>query len=142
MPRYIASGDGEAGSTGAYGAVTFRSGSFRTGVESSGRGASSLRGWYIETCMGADVDRPQQPFVIRYGIAVASVGLALLVTLALRGFERSSVLFLVAVLVSSWYAGLGAGLTATVLSVLALDFFFLPTIYSLDFGSATWVWLA
>jgi signal transduction histidine kinase len=92
--------------------------------------------------MGADVDRPQQHWVIRYGIAVASVGLALAINLALRGFEHSSVLFLVAVLVSSWYAGLGAGLAATLLSTLALDFFFFPTVYSLDFGPATWVWLA
>ena len=51
-------------------------------------------------------------------------------------------MFLAAVLVSSWYAGRGAGLTATVLSTLALDFFFLPNFYSLDFGPSTWVWLA
>jgi signal transduction histidine kinase len=89
------------------------------------------------------VSRPQKPFVIRYGIAVASVGLALLINLFLNNLEQiPSVVFLAAVLVSSWYAGLGAGLTATVLSTLALDFFFLPTTYSLDFGPATWVWLA
>ncbi|HEY3571316.1 MAG TPA: ATP-binding protein [Thermoanaerobaculia bacterium] len=86
---------------------------------------------------------PQKPFVIRYGIAVASVGLALVINLLLKNLEQiPSVLFLAAVLVSSWYGGLGAGLTATVLSTLALDFFFLPTTYSLDFGPATWVWLA
>jgi len=89
------------------------------------------------------VSRPQKPFVIRYGIAVASVGLALAINLLLKNWEQiPSVVFLAAVLVSSWYGGLGAGLTATVLSTLALDFFFLPTTYSLDFGPATWVWLA
>jgi signal transduction histidine kinase len=81
--------------------------------------------------------------VIRYGLAVASVGLALGINLLLNRLEEiPSVLFLAAVLVSSWYGGLGAGLTATVLSTLALDFFFLPTTYSLDFGPGTWVWLA
>lgn len=86
--------------------------------------------------------------MIRYGIAVASVGLALAINFLLDKFEQihldqihPSVLFLAAVLVSSWYGGLGAGITATVLSTLALDFFFLPTTYSLDFGPATWVWL-
>lgn len=89
------------------------------------------------------MSRSQKPFVIRYGIAVASVGLALGINLLLKNWEQiPSVLFLAAVLVSSWYGGLGAGLTATVLSTLALDFFFLPTTYSLDFGPATWVWLA
>jgi signal transduction histidine kinase len=81
--------------------------------------------------------------VTRYGVAVASVGLALLINLSLNKLEQiPSVVFLAAVLVSSWYAGLGAGLTATVLSTLALDFFFLPDFYSLDFGPTTWVWLA
>jgi signal transduction histidine kinase len=90
------------------------------------------------------VSRPQKPFVIRYGIAVASVGLALAINLLLNRLEEiPSVLFLAAVLVSSWYGGLGAGLTATVLSTLGLDFYFLPDLHSrsLDFGPATWVWL-
>ncbi len=88
------------------------------------------------------MSRPQKPLVIRYGIAVASVGLALAINLLLNRLEEiPSVLFLAAVLVSSWYGGLGAGVTATILSTLALDFFFLPTVYSLDFGPATWVWL-
>ena len=88
------------------------------------------------------MSRPLKPFVVRYGIAIASVGLALLINLSLDKLEQlPSVVFLAAVLVSSWYAGLGPGLMATVLSTLALDFFFLPDFYSLDFGPATWVWL-
>ncbi len=80
---------------------------------------------------------------MRYGAAVAAVALTLSVNLLLRGMEQiPSVLFLVAVLASSWYAGLGPGLLATVLSTLALDFFFLPNLYSLDFGPGTWIWLA
>ena len=45
-------------------------------------------------------------------------------------------------LISSWYGGVGGGLTATVLSTLVLDDFFFPNLYFLDFGPATWVWLA
>jgi hypothetical protein len=56
------------------------------------------------------VSRPQKPFLIRYGIAVASVGLALAINLLLKNLEQiPSVLFLAAVLISSWYGGLGRG---------------------------------
>jgi signal transduction histidine kinase len=92
---------------------------------------------------GGRVTRPASSLVLRYGIAVGSVALALGVNLSLSHLEQTpSVVFLVAVLVSSWYAGLEGGLTATVLSTLALDYFFIPNLYSLDFGAATWVWLA
>jgi K+-sensing histidine kinase KdpD len=43
-------------------------------------------------------------------------------------------LFLAAVVVASWYGGLAAGLLATALSGLAIDFLFLPPIYSLGLG--------
>lgn len=89
------------------------------------------------------MSRPALSFVVRYSVAVGSVALALLVNLFLNRLEQiPSVVFLAAVLVSSWYGGLEGGLTATVLSTLALDFFFIPDLYSLDFGPATWVWLA
>lgn len=88
------------------------------------------------------MSRPVRSFLIRYSVAVSSVALALLINLSLSRLEQiPSVVFLAAVLISSWYAGLGAGLTATVLSTLALDFFFLPDLYSLDLGPSTWIWL-
>ncbi len=89
------------------------------------------------------MSRPASSFVIRYSIAVGSVALALSINLILSNLEQiPTVVFLATVLISSWYAGLGGGLTATVLSTLALDYFFIPNLYSLDFGAATWVWLA
>jgi serine phosphatase RsbU (regulator of sigma subunit) len=43
-------------------------------------------------------------------------------------------LLLLPVLLSAWYGGLGPGLFTAVLSYMTLNYFFLPTIYSLDPG--------
>jgi two-component system, LuxR family, sensor kinase FixL len=74
--------------------------------------------------------RPLTP-VWRYGIAIVSVGAALLVTLALRHPEIRGPLFVPAILVSAWYGGLGPGLLAAGLSVLAIDVLILPPLYTL-----------
>ncbi len=68
-----------------------------------------------------------RPWAVRYGAAVALVGLALLVKLLLDYLidERSPFLLLfVAVMASTLFGGLGPGLTAVALSTLATDFFF------------------
>ena len=70
-------------------------------------------------------------WVLRYGIALPSVGAALLLTLALGRAEIRGPLFVPAILISAWYGGLGPGLVAAALSVFAIDFFLLPPRYSL-----------
>ena len=70
-------------------------------------------------------------WVWRYGIAIPSVGAALLVTLALGRPEIRGPLFVPAILISAWYGGLGPGLFAAALSVLAIDFFIIPPRYTL-----------
>ncbi|MFB2768085.1 ATP-binding protein [Pelatocladus sp. BLCC-F211] len=69
----------------------------------------------------------------RYGVAILTVLLALLLTQSLWLLHRFSAypLFFAAVMVSSWYGGLEPGLMATVLSALACAYFFLPPLYSL-----------
>ncbi|MFQ4144517.1 ATP-binding protein [Chlorogloeopsis sp. ULAP02] len=69
----------------------------------------------------------------RYGVAILTVLLALLLTQSLWLMHRFSAypLFFAAVMVSSWYGGLEPGLLATVLSALACGYFFLPPLYSL-----------
>jgi signal transduction histidine kinase len=75
--------------------------------------------------------------LLRHGVGVLSVGLALPLTELLTPLESvPSLPFLAAVAVSSWYGGLRQGLLATALSVLALDFFFVPPVYSLGVGLA------
>jgi two-component system sensor kinase FixL len=75
--------------------------------------------------------RPPVTWVWRYGIAIASVGAALLLTLALKRPEIRGPLFVPAILISAWYGGLGPGLLAAGLSVLAIDIFLIPPLYTL-----------
>jgi PAS domain S-box-containing protein len=76
---------------------------------------------------GAVMTRSTRPWAVRYGTALAIVGLALLVKLLLAYLidERTPfLLFYVAVMASTLLGGLGPGMTAVVLSTLATDFFF------------------
>ena len=70
-----------------------------------------------------------------YGATIPLVGLAVIVTVLLSPLERvPSTVFFAAVAVSARYGGLGAGLLATLLSMLALDYFFIPPVYALGVG--------
>ncbi|HYX18398.1 MAG TPA: PAS domain S-box protein [Nostoc sp.] len=64
--------------------------------------------------------------LLHYGIALVSFALALGATLLLKTYltPTPAALFYVAVMVSAWYGGLGPGLLATVLSSLAINYFF------------------
>jgi len=67
--------------------------------------------------------------LLRYGLAVLLSGLALWLTLLLSNPStepKTSLLFLAAVMFSSWYGGLGPGLLATFLAALAGAYYFLP----------------
>jgi PAS domain S-box-containing protein len=70
------------------------------------------------------------PSWYRYGVAVLAVGLILLLRLLLGpGITPQSPFLLLgggAVMVAAWFGGLGPGLLATALGVLAGDYFFLP----------------
>jgi PAS domain S-box-containing protein len=76
----------------------------------------------------------------RYGLAVASVGVALGASLLLQyfglqvgsGLRVAAVpLLLFAVAITAWYGGLGPALLAVVLSSLCFDYFFVPPLYDL-----------
>ena len=74
-----------------------------------------------------------RPPVLRYAISIASVAAALSLASLLpsRADPSHFTLFFAAVMVSAWYGGLGAGLLATILSALSLDFFFIAPIHSI-----------
>jgi PAS domain S-box-containing protein len=63
----------------------------------------------------------------------AAVGAGLLVDRFLHSAPFVS-LFLCAVFLAAWLGGLGPGLLATGLSILAFDYFFISTVHSLVFG--------
>jgi PAS domain S-box-containing protein len=61
--------------------------------------------------------------ILRYGVAIASVALALLTTLALNRPGIRGTPFIPAIIVTAWYGGMGPGLFAAGLSLLAMDHF-------------------
>jgi PAS domain S-box-containing protein len=71
--------------------------------------------------------------VLRYGIAVLSVSVALGVSLLLERFHFRNVadpLFLFAIAIAVWYAGIGPAIVAVVLSGLADTYFFIEPLYA------------
>src|SRR6266436_437609 len=71
------------------------------------------------------------PTILRYGIAVLSVAIAIGLDLfLLRHFDAILTPFLFAVAATVWYAGTGPGVLAIVLSVLSLNYFFLHSFFS------------
>jgi signal transduction histidine kinase len=82
--------------------------------------------------------------VLRYLVAVWTVGLAFAATLLISPLVQPGVspLFLLAVMISAWRGGMGAGLLATALSALASAFVFLPPTYSLRIDRDDWQQLA
>jgi PAS domain S-box-containing protein len=73
------------------------------------------------------------PAILRYGIAVLSVAIAIgLGFFLLQHFEAKLTPFLFAVAATVWYAGTGPGVLAIALSVLSLKYFFLRPAFSLS----------
>jgi PAS domain S-box-containing protein len=79
---------------------------------------------------------PRQPLMLTYGVAVLSVITALIISLWMQmklGQQSTPIvaLFLCAVMFSAWFGGVGPGLLAMIVSLLAFDYYFLNPIYSL-----------
>jgi PAS domain S-box-containing protein len=70
-----------------------------------------------------------------YAIVAVGVTTAIIANLLLETSLQTSptlFLFLCAIIFAAWFGGVGPGLAATALSILAFDYFFLPPIHSLD----------
>jgi signal transduction histidine kinase len=79
---------------------------------------------------------PKQPLILRYGVAVLSVTAILIITLWMRmklGQLSTPIvgLFLCSVMFSAWFGGIGPGLLAIALSLLAIDYYFVTPFNSL-----------
>ena len=67
-----------------------------------------------------------------YAVAALSVGIAAVITLKLESFiKHTTTLFFCSVMLSSWYGGIWPGAFAALLSVVALDYYFIPPLYAL-----------
>jgi signal transduction histidine kinase len=82
--------------------------------------------------------------VWRYGMALFFVALALGAEKLLQHFFPYPflLLFFAAVLASGWYGGAGPGLFAVVLSIFAVDYFFIPPLDSLVINAAAMAYCA
>jgi PAS domain S-box-containing protein len=79
------------------------------------------------------------PVLLRYGLAVASVVVALGPAIVLQHYKFREVefpLLLFAVAVTAWYAGVGPATVTIVLSSACFDYFFTEPLYSLYFTFA------
>jgi signal transduction histidine kinase len=93
---------------------------------------------------GGDPHRPRvtRPALVRYSLAFFTSALALLLTLLytrLIGTTAPFILFFAAVVVSSWYGGLGPGLLAIAIAALVTDYFFLPPTQSLHMTQSSFL---
>jgi PAS domain S-box-containing protein len=72
--------------------------------------------------------------LLRYAVAVLSVAAALVAARLFYTYVQSTPfvsLFLCAVMLAAWFGGAGPGLLATALSVVSLDYYFVPPLDSL-----------
>jgi PAS domain S-box-containing protein len=72
---------------------------------------------------------------LSYAVAALVVTAAVIASLLLDTYLQAFptlFLFLCAIIFATWFGGVGPGLTATALSILAFDYFFLAPIYSLN----------
>lgn len=81
-----------------------------------------------------DIPKSRATSVIaRYGLAFVCVGVALLATYFLQPNGLVVPLFFLALILASWFGGIGPGLLTALLSTLSVDYFFLPPVYSFKF---------
>jgi two-component system CheB/CheR fusion protein len=83
------------------------------------------------------------PLVLRYAISLASVAAAFALAYLVPALRPTgTALFLAGIMIAAWVGGMGPGLVATLLSVLLLDYFFVPKLHAVDLGPAVTVSLA
>ena len=72
--------------------------------------------------------------VWQYGLAIATVAIALLITKSLERYTDITPLFYAAVVICAWFGGMGPGLLAVVLATFSIEYFLVPPLYSLNLG--------
>ena len=73
--------------------------------------------------------------VWRFFLAIVTVAVALLITRWLEPYTDITPLFYAAIVVSAWFGGRGPGLLAVLLSGVAIDYYFVPPLYTFGLGS-------
>jgi C4-dicarboxylate-specific signal transduction histidine kinase len=80
----------------------------------------------------SDRIRTRTQLLLSYVVAAVSAGIAAVITIELGSVvKHTATLFFCSVMLSSWYGGLWPGVFAALLSVVALDYYFIPPLYAL-----------
>jgi len=87
----------------------------------------------VKISTGKEIKRIDR-IIPRYVFAVLAAVLALVLTCWANSKSRNTLfdLFQGAVVLSAWYGGFGPGILTSTLSILALDYFFIPPLYTLQ----------
>jgi K+-sensing histidine kinase KdpD len=73
--------------------------------------------------------------LLSYAVVLSTVGATVVAGVWLGPtVKHTFTLFFCAIVLSSWFGGIWAGVLATILSAIALDYFFVPPIYALGIG--------
>jgi C4-dicarboxylate-specific signal transduction histidine kinase len=80
--------------------------------------------------------------VSKYGIAAISVTLALLITQSLQPTVFPTPLFFAAIVVSTWFGGIGPGIFAVIFATLLLDYYFISGSRTFSVHPAALLYLA
>lgn len=70
----------------------------------------------------------------RFGLAIVSVAVALIITKSLVRYTDITPLFYAAIVISAWFGGRGPGLLAVVLATVSIDYYFVEPLYTLRLG--------
>ena len=79
---------------------------------------------------------------LKYGIAAISVALALLITQSLQPTVFPTPLFFAAIVISTWFGGIGTGLFAVLFATLLLDYYFVSPTRTFSIHPAALLYLA
>ena len=71
----------------------------------------------------------------RYGLAVATVAVALVITKSLEQYTDITPLFYAAIVVSAWFGGMGPGLVAVAVAAVSIDYYFVVPLYTFGLGA-------
>jgi C4-dicarboxylate-specific signal transduction histidine kinase len=71
---------------------------------------------------------------LRYALVFLTVGAALFITIALHPTLFPTPLFFAAIVVSTWYGGVGPGILAVLLATFTVDFYFVPPFHIVKAG--------
>ncbi len=83
-----------------------------------------------------DIPKRALGVVARYGLALVCVAVAWMATFVLQPDGLVTPLFSLAIILASWFGGMGPGLLAAMLSTVTISYFFLPPFYSFKFDLA------